>query len=93
LLFARGNEEASFFHGHLISAFVLFSLDNVTIDRFKEEENLAKRRQTLLSAGVCILKDCALAGVPTSEYKLLCQPLLKYKGDAGRCRAILRPVK
>ena len=71
----------------------LFGLDNITIGHFKEEENIIKTHQTLLSAGIYILEDCALANVPPGEYELLCLPLLMYKGDAGPCRAILRPLK
>jgi arylformamidase len=71
----------------------LFGLDNITIGHFKEEDNLRRTHQTLLSAGVYILEDCALAHVPPGEYELLCLPLLLYKGDAGPCRAILRPLK
>ncbi len=72
---------------------ILFGLDNITIGHFKEENNLTKTHQTLLSAGVYILEDCALDGVPAGEYELLCLPLLMWKGDAGPCRAILRPLK
>jgi arylformamidase len=72
---------------------ILVGLDNITIGHFKEEENLQKTHQTFLQAGVYILEDCALAGVPPGEYELLCLPLLIYGGDAGPCRAILRPLK
>jgi len=72
---------------------ILFGLDNITIGHFKEEDNLRKTHQTLLSAGVYILENCALGHVPPGEYELLCLPLLMYKGDAGPCRAILRPLK
>ena len=34
-----------------------------------------------------------LISVPAGEYELLCLPLLLYKGDAGPCRAILRPIQ
>jgi arylformamidase len=71
---------------------ILFGLDNITIGHFKEQDNLTKTHQTLLSAGIYILEDCALAHVPPGEYELLCLPLLMYKGDAGPCRAILRPL-
>ncbi|MCJ7605650.1 MAG: cyclase family protein, partial [Dehalococcoidales bacterium] len=70
----------------------LFGLDNITIGHFKEEDNLTKTHQTLLGAGIYILEDCALAGVPAGEYELVCLPLLMYNGDAGPCRAILRPL-
>ena len=71
---------------------ILFGLDNITIGHFKEEGNLIKTHQTLLSAGIYILENCALADVPPGEYELLCLPLLMYNGDAGPCRAILRPL-
>jgi arylformamidase len=71
---------------------ILFGIDNITIGHFKEQDNLTKTHQTLLEAGIYILEDCALDGVPPGEYELLCMPLLMYKGDAGPCRAILRPL-
>jgi arylformamidase len=72
---------------------VLFGLDCITIGYFKDEESIVKTHQTLLSAGIYILEDCALGQVPPGEYELLCLPLLMYKGDAGPCRAILRPLR
>jgi arylformamidase len=72
---------------------ILFGLDNITIGSFKEHDNLTRTHQILLSAGVYILEDCALADVPPGEYELLCLPLLMWNGDAGPCRAILRPLK
>jgi arylformamidase len=71
----------------------LFGLDCITIGYFKDEESIVKTHQALLSAGIYILEDCALGHVPPGEYELLCLPLLMYKGDAGPCRAILRPMK
>jgi arylformamidase len=72
---------------------ILFGLDNITIGHFKETDNLNRTHRTLLSAGVYILEDLALAGVPAGEYELLCLPLLMWKGDAGPSRAILRPLR
>jgi len=71
----------------------LFGLDNITIGSFKEHDNLSRTHETLLGAGIYILEDCALADVPPGEYDLLCLPLLMWNGDAGPCRAILRPLK
>ena len=71
----------------------LFGLDNITIGHFKETDNLNRTHRTLLAAGIYILEDCALDRVPAGEYELLCLPLLMWKGDAGPCRAILRPLK
>jgi arylformamidase len=71
---------------------ILFGLDCITIGDIRSEESVVKTHQTLLQAGIYILEDCALGGVPAGEYELLCLPLLMYKGDAGPCRAILRPL-
>jgi arylformamidase len=72
---------------------ILFGLDNITIGEIKNEQSVMKTHQALLSAGIYILEDCALGHVPPGEYELLCLPLLMYNGDAGPCRAILRPLK
>jgi len=80
--------------GYLVSkGIILFGLDNITIGSFKEHENLTRTHETLLGAGIYILEDCALADVPPGDYELLCLPLLMWNGDAGPCRAILRPLK
>ena len=72
---------------------VLFGLDCITIGDIRDEQNVVKTHQTLLAAGVYILEDCALGGVPPGEYELICLPLLMYNGDAGPCRAILCPLQ
>jgi len=72
---------------------ILFGLDCITIGNIKDEESVMKTHQSLLSAGIYILESCALGHVPEGEYELLCLPLLMYHGDAGPCRAILRPLK
>ncbi len=72
---------------------ILFGLDNITIGNFKDPENLNRTHTALLSAGIYIIEDLALGGVPAGEYELICLPLLIWKGDAGPCRAILRPLK
>ena len=72
---------------------ILFGLDCITIGDYRNEESVMKTHQSLLAAGVYILEDCALANVPPGDYELLCLPLLMFKGDAGPCRAILRPLK
>jgi arylformamidase len=72
---------------------ILFGLDNITIGDFRDEDSIKKTHRALLEAGIYILEDCALGGVPPGEYELFCLPLLIYKGDAAPCRAILRPLK
>jgi arylformamidase len=71
----------------------LFGLDCITIGDFRSRENIDHTHRALLGAGIYILEDCALGHVPPGDYELLCLPLLMYKGDAGPCRAILRPLK
>jgi arylformamidase len=71
----------------------LVGIDFITIGSIKRMENIGYTHTALLGAGIYILEDCALAGVPPGEYELLCLPLLMYKGDAGPARAILRPLK
>jgi arylformamidase len=72
---------------------LLVGLDNITIGNFADQDNINMTHLALLKAGAYILEDCALAGVPPGDYELLCLPLLMYHGDAGPCRAILRPLK
>jgi arylformamidase len=71
----------------------LFGLDNLTIGIMKVKDNIGYTHKKLLGAGIYILEDAALGEVPPGEYELLCLPLLMWKGDAGPCRAILRPLK
>jgi arylformamidase len=71
----------------------LVGLDNITVGIMKVPDNINKVHTALLAAGVYILEDCALGHVPPGEYELLCLPLLMLNGDAGPCRAILRPLK
>jgi arylformamidase len=72
---------------------ILFGLDNITVGNFKDPDNLNRAHRALLSVGIYIIEDLALGGVPAGEYELICLPLLMLKGDAGPCRAILRPLK
>ncbi len=72
---------------------ILVGLDFITIGNYKEEGSVIKTHTTFLQAGIYIMEDCALGEVPPGEYELLCLPLLMYHGDAGPCRAILRPLK
>ena len=71
----------------------LVGIDFITIGSYKRMENIGKTHTALLGAGIYVLEDCALDGVPPGEYELLCLPLLMWNGDAGPSRAILRPLK
>jgi arylformamidase len=72
---------------------IMVGLDFITIGDFKNETSVVKTHTTFLEAGVYILENAALGGVPAGEYELLCLPLPLYHGDACPCRAILRPLK
>lgn len=72
---------------------ILFGIDATTVGYYKDEESVIKTHMTLLSAGIYIMEGCRLADVPPGEYDMLCLPLLMYHGDAGPCRAILRPLQ
>jgi len=71
----------------------LVGIDFITIGTIKRMENITHTHEVLLNAGIYIMEDCALDGVPPGEYEMLCLPLPIYKGDAAPCRAILRPLK
>jgi arylformamidase len=71
---------------------VLVGLDCLTIGCVKDEDNINKNHHAFLDAGIYVLENCALGGVPPGEYELLCLPLLIYHGDASPCRGILRPL-
>jgi arylformamidase len=71
----------------------LVGIDFITIGSIKRMENISYTHTALLKAGIYVLEDCALAGVPPGEYELICLPLLMWNGDAGPSRAILRPLK
>jgi arylformamidase len=72
---------------------ILVGLDDLTVGNAKDGNSISHVHRALLSAGIYILEDCAMANVPPGDYELLCLPLLMYHGDAGPCRAILRPIK
>lgn len=72
---------------------ILFGLDNITIGSYRRNENIGHDHTTLLGAGIYVLEGLTLEGVPQGEYELLCLPLLMYNGDAGPCRAVLRPLQ
>lgn len=71
----------------------LVGLDYISIGSFKSLENVGETHETLLKNGIYILEMINLSGVKPGEYELLCLPLRMERGDAGPCRAILRPLK
>jgi len=70
----------------------LVGIDYLTIASIETLENLRDVHKTLLSNGVFILEAINLDGVKPGNYELICLPLRLEKGDAGPCRAVLRPL-
>lgn len=70
----------------------LVGIDYITIGNFHDQKNISETHETLLKNGVYILEMINLSGVKPGEYELLCLPLRMERGDAGPCRAILRPL-
>jgi len=70
----------------------LIGLDYLTIGSFKVADNVKDTHETLLGNGVYVIEGLNMSGVEAGEYELICLPLRLEKGDAGPCRAILRPL-
>jgi len=70
----------------------LIGIDYITIGNYHDRKNIGETHETLLKAGVYVLEMINLAGVKPGEYELLCLTLRMERGDAGPCRAILRPL-
>ncbi len=71
----------------------LIGWDYITIGNSLDQGNISETHETLLKAGVYILEMIDLAGVKPGDYELLCLTLRMERGDAGPCRAIIRPMK
>jgi arylformamidase len=70
----------------------LVGIDYLTIASIETLENLRAVHKTLLSNGIFILEAINLDGVRPGNYELVCLPLRLEKGDAGPCRAVLKPL-
>ena len=70
---------------------VLVGLDYLTIASMKPLENIDIVHRTFLSRGIYILEAINLDGVKPGDYDLICLPLRLDKGDAGPCRAVIKP--
>lgn len=70
----------------------LVGVDYVTIGSQKDEENIKIVHETLLGNGIYIIEMLNLNGVAPGNYEMICLPLRMEKGDAGPCRAIIRPM-
>lgn len=70
----------------------LVGVDYITIGNQKDLENIKIVHETLLSNGIYIIEMLNLDGVKPGLYEMACLPLRMEKGDAGPCRAIIRPI-
>jgi len=70
----------------------LVGVDYITIGNQKDPENIKTVHESLLENGIYILEMLNLDGVSPGNYDMVCLPLRMEKGDAGPCRAIIRPA-
>jgi arylformamidase len=56
-------------------------------------ENVGDVHKTFLENGIFIIEALDMDGVAPGDYDLVCLPLRIEKGDAGPCRAAIRPIK
>lgn len=69
----------------------LAGVDYITIGNQKDHENIKTVHETLLMNGIYIIEMLNLDGVKPGDYEMVCLPLRMENGDAGPCRAIIRP--
>jgi arylformamidase len=70
----------------------LVGVDYITIGNQKDLENIKTVHETILGNGIYIIEMLNLDGVAPGDYEMICLPLRMEKGDAGPCRAIIRPT-
>ncbi len=71
---------------------ILVGLDFLTIAGMNPPENINTVHLAFLKKGIYILEAINLDGVTPGTYELICLPLRLDKGDAGPCRAVIRPL-
>lgn len=71
----------------------LVGMDYLTIADNEPMELIGDVHKAFLENGIFILEALNLAGVVPGDYELVCLPLRIEKGDAGPCRAVIKPRK
>ena len=71
----------------------LVGMDYLTIASNDPMENVNIVHRAFLSNGIFIIEGLNLDGVEPGDYELICLPLRLERGDAGPCRAVIRPIK
>lgn len=70
----------------------LVGIDYITVGGFEDPEGNREVHRILLKKRVSILELINLSGVEAGSYELNAIPLRMEGGDAGPCRAIIRPL-
>ena len=70
----------------------LVGMDYLTIAGSDPMENVDIVHRAFLSNGIYIIEGLNLDGVEPGDYELVCLPLRLERGDAGPCRAVIRPL-
>lgn len=71
----------------------LVGMDYLTIASNDPMENVNIVHRAFLSNGIFIIEGLNLNDVEPGDYELICLPLRLDSGDAGPCRAVIRPIK
>lgn len=70
----------------------LVGIDYVTVGGYVNREDNMVVHKMFLNGGVSILEELNLKDVKPGHYEFIALPLRIRNGDAGPCRAIIRPV-
>jgi arylformamidase len=70
----------------------LVGIDYITVGGFDDPESNREIHRIFLKNGVSILELINLSGVKAGWYELNAVPLRMENGDAGPCRAIIKPI-
>ncbi len=70
----------------------LVGIDYLTVGGWEDREDNRFLHMTFLENGVSILEEINLKGVRAGRYELIALPLRLRQGDAGPCRAVIRPL-
>jgi len=68
-------------------------IDYLTIGIINSENDNRNIHNELFNAGIFIIEDLDLTHVEPGNYEMVCLPIRLENGDAGICRAFIRPVK
>jgi arylformamidase len=69
----------------------LVGIDYISVASTETVDNIGDVHKAFLSNGIFIIEALNLAGVKPGWYDLVCLPMRIEKGDAGPCRAVIKP--